>query len=111
SFLRFLRDQRTPLTDPTTSFSGKNVIVAGGNRGLGLEAAITFARLNASRVILGVRNVAKGAKARQVIQQRSGRNGIVHVWELDFNSYESIQAFTRRASSELDHLDITVLNA
>lgn len=35
----------------------------------------------------------------------------MEVWHLDLNSYETIQEFASRASSELDHLDVVVLNA
>jgi NAD(P)-dependent dehydrogenase (short-subunit alcohol dehydrogenase family) len=108
---RLLRQTWFPPADPQTSFRGKNVIVTGANTGIGFEAATKFAALGASRVILGVRDLAKGDRAKEAIEKRTGRTGQVEVWNLDMNSYESIQEFARRASSDLDHLDIVVLNA
>jgi NAD(P)-dependent dehydrogenase (short-subunit alcohol dehydrogenase family) len=98
------------LADPKASFAFKNVLITGANTGLGFEAASKFAALGASKVILGCRDEAKGKVAKSIIDQRTGKGDKLHVWPLDMNSYESIQAFARRASS-LDHLDVAVLNA
>jgi NAD(P)-dependent dehydrogenase (short-subunit alcohol dehydrogenase family) len=43
------------------SFEGKNVIVTGANTGLGFEAATKFVALDASLVILGIRNLTRVA--------------------------------------------------
>lgn len=104
----FLR--QVPLADPKASFEGKNVIVTGANTGLGFEAAAKVATLDASRVILGVRDLTKGNHAKSVIEERTRTKDRVEVWHLDMNSYDSIQDFAQRASS-LDHLDVAVLNA
>jgi len=108
--LRFLWQAWSPPADPKTSFNGKNVIVTGANTGVGFEAAAKFVALDASRVILGVRDRTKGDRAKSLIEERTGKKGRVEVWQLDMNSYDSIQDFARRASS-LDHLDVAVLNA
>ncbi|KAK8017704.1 oxidoreductase-short chain dehydrogenase [Apiospora rasikravindrae] len=96
--------------DPNTSFGGKTVIVTGANRGLGFEAALKFMALDASRVILGVRDPIKGVTAKTTLEQMTGREGVVEIWELDMDSYDSIQDFARRAGS-LHRLDVVVLNA
>lgn len=57
--------------------------------GLGLEAARHFTRLNAERVILGVRNLEKGEAAKNSIEESTNRKGAVEVWQLDLTSYES----------------------
>lgn len=53
---------------PTSSYTGKTVIVTGSNTGLGQETARHFARLGASRLILAVRNLDKGHNAKHDIE-------------------------------------------
>lgn len=96
---------------PTQSFAGQTVIITGANVGLGLEAARHIARLQASKVILAVRNQAGGEDAKQEIERSTGRPGICEVWELDLASYASVMSFANRASSELARLDVVVENA
>ncbi|KAK9312260.1 hypothetical protein V1522DRAFT_406230 [Lipomyces starkeyi] len=96
---------------PTKSFTDQVVIVTGSNVGLGFEAARHFARLNAAKVILAVRNTSAGENAKQSIESSTGRSGVCEVWQLDLASYDSVKAFAARASSELPRLDIVVENA
>lgn len=100
-----------PPKDTKPSFKGRNVIVTGANVGLGFECALKFVQLGANRVILGVRTLSKGEKAKQDIEAWTGRQGCVDVWHLDLLDYESIHRFVKRAESDLSHLDIVVLNA
>lgn len=100
-----------PLAEPRSSFADKTIVVTGANSGLGFEAAGKFTALDAKRVILAVRDVAKGEQAKQAIESRTGKTNVLEVWQLDMNSYASIRNFATRASSELDQLDISVLNA
>lgn len=100
----------TPVL-PAQSFAGQTVIITGANVGLGLEAARHIARLQASKVILAVRNLAGGEDAKQEIERSTGRSGVCEVWELDLASYASVIAFANRASSVLARLDVVVENA
>jgi NAD(P)-dependent dehydrogenase (short-subunit alcohol dehydrogenase family) len=109
--LAMLKAKWSPPRDPTTSFAGKNVIVTGANTGIGFETAVKYSALGASKVILGVRSVQKGQTAKSKIEERTQRTGTVEVWELDMGSYDSIKKFAARASGELGHLDVVVLNA
>lgn len=98
--------------DPSVSFKGKNVIITGGNTGLGLEAAIKFVNLDAEKVIITSRDLAKGSAAKAQINARTTKKeGCVEVWHLDMESYTSIRSFSKKASIELDHLDVVILNA
>ncbi|KAF2398077.1 NAD(P)-binding protein [Trichodelitschia bisporula] len=100
------------LRDPTGSFAGKTIIVTGSNTGLGLEAAIKFTQLNASRLILAVRDPSKGEAAKATIQQRVPNHTTnIEVWPLDMASYASIKSFVHRVESDVDRLDIALLNA
>ncbi|KXL50276.1 hypothetical protein M433DRAFT_84226 [Acidomyces richmondensis BFW] len=95
---------------PSTDCSGKTIIVTGANTGLGKEAARHFVRLNADKVILGCRSLDKGTAARQDIEATTNRRGIVEVWQLDLQDYESVKCFAEKAKS-LERLDSVVENA
>jgi NAD(P)-dependent dehydrogenase (short-subunit alcohol dehydrogenase family) len=99
------------VPQPSISFDGNTIIVTGANVGLGFEAAVKFVALGAAKVILGVRNVSKGATAAREIENRTQRKQIVEVWELDMDHYSSISQFAARVNSELPRLDIAILNA
>jgi NAD(P)-dependent dehydrogenase (short-subunit alcohol dehydrogenase family) len=91
--------------------SGKTAIVTGSNIGLGLECARQLLDLGLSKLILAVRDEAKGEAARTNLSAgRSLEAGAIEVWELDLSAYDSITKFAERASS-LERLDIAVLNA
>ncbi|GAD91498.1 short-chain dehydrogenase, putative [Paecilomyces variotii No. 5] len=100
-----------PLAQPTCSFAGKNILVTGANTGLGFEAAQKFTALGASRVILGVRDLKKGERAKSLIEERTGVKDRIDVWQLDMNSYQSIREFAVRADATDISVDIALLNA
>jgi NAD(P)-dependent dehydrogenase (short-subunit alcohol dehydrogenase family) len=133
--LTWLKSQTTTKpTYPTVPFTGQTIIVTGSNTGMGLEAARHFVRLGAARVILAVRDVAKGERARADIERNANPPssssvaapastarspggggykpaGVVEVWELDLGRYASVVAFGERVGRELDRLDVVVENA
>jgi NAD(P)-dependent dehydrogenase (short-subunit alcohol dehydrogenase family) len=81
--------------------SGKTVIVTGASSGLGVATARDFARAGA-RVILAVRNVAKGTAVAQ------GIAGHTEVRRLELADLASIRAF---ADAWTGDIDILVNNA
>ncbi|KAJ0415994.1 NAD(P)-binding protein [Aspergillus carlsbadensis] len=117
---------------PTHPFTNQTVIITGANRGLGLEAARHFHRLNCARLILAVRTVEKGHAAKEDIlssAERSHANSTsapapasasapesdaaarIHVWPLDLRSTASTIAFADRVKRELDRVDVFVASA
>jgi retinol dehydrogenase 12 len=106
----FVKSQYAKLPIPNVDLTGQTVIVTGANVGLGLETARHFARLNAARVILACRDTQKGEAARADIEATTERKGVVVVWQVDLNSYESVMKFCAQAGN-LDRLDIVVENA
>lgn len=111
SFLSFVYSQKfVTLPYPNHDFSGQIIIVTGANTGLGCQAATHFTRLNASKVILGVRSLDKGNEAKNDIEKSTGRTGVVEVWQLDLGSYDSVKKFAQRAQG-LQRLDAVVENA
>ena len=110
-FYSLLHDKLYPPSEPTSSFSGKTVLITGANCGLGFEAALKFTTLGASTVILACRSSSKGEAAAKQIQQQTGITGVVRVWDLDMNKYDSLRALATRVKDELPRLDIALLNA
>ena len=111
SALSFLHSQLfvTPAT-PTYDFKDQTIIITGANRGIGLEAARHLLRLNAKKVILGVRSVKAGQDAAENLERSTGRTGAVQVEELDMASHLSVKVFASRMD-KLDRLDAVLLNA
>ncbi|PVH75662.1 NAD(P)-binding protein [Cadophora sp. DSE1049] len=111
-FTSFLYSQFfVTLPSPTKDFSGQTVIVTGSNTGLGLEAARHLSRLNATLIILAVRNQAKGEAAKNNILASTRRpEDSIEIWDLDMQSYDSIKAFCTKAST-LPRLDAVIENA
>lgn len=114
AFLAFLHSQLLiKLPYPTTSCTGKTIIVTGANTGLGKEAARHFVRLGAAKVVLGCRSIEKAEAAKHDIVSSSAerKDDVVEVWPLDLESYDSVKAFARRAQSQLPRIDAVVENA
>ena len=108
--LNALKDQWMNPPEPSTSFAGQTVIVTGSNTGLGLEAARHFVRLEASKVILGVRTIRAGEEAAKSIHESTGRQGVCEVWQVDMGNWDSVKAFVKRTEG-LERLDVVVENA
>lgn len=111
NFLPFIGEKWAGVPEPTARFEGKTIIITGANVGLGFEAALKFVALGASKVILAVRDVLKGAAAARQIDHQTQRKGVTEVWKLDMDHYSSVSQFAARVSSELPRVDIAILNA
>ncbi|KAL9621952.1 MAG: hypothetical protein Q9160_003614 [Pyrenula sp. 1 TL-2023] len=95
---------------PSTDLSGRVAIVTGGNTGLGQEAARQLLSFKLSHLILTVRSVEKGEAAVAGLRAQYSKVNIEY-WLLDMSLYDSIQAFARRAETQLSRLDMVILNA
>lgn len=91
--------------------AGKTYIVTGANVGIGLETSKHLVKASASRVILAVRNVEAGERAKIEIEKETGVEGVAEVWHLDLSSFASVKAFATKATRELERLDVLVNNA
>jgi NAD(P)-dependent dehydrogenase (short-subunit alcohol dehydrogenase family) len=99
------------LPYPEGNLKGQTVIVTGANTGLGLEASRHLVRLGVEKLIMGVRNLDKGAKAKQDILSSTKREeSCIEVWQIDMASYASVQAFATRVAG-LPRLDALLANA
>jgi NAD(P)-dependent dehydrogenase (short-subunit alcohol dehydrogenase family) len=77
--------------------AGRTFVVTGANSGIGLVAACALARRGA-RVVLAVRDVAKGERAAASI------DGAAEVRELDLADLSSVRAFADAWDGDLDVL-------
>ena len=67
--------------------------------------------LNASHLILGCRDVAKGEAAKQRLGLGKESVTKVQVWKVDMADFESVKAFSNRVNNELPRLDALIANA
>ncbi|KAE8422759.1 NAD(P)-binding protein [Aspergillus pseudocaelatus] len=100
-----------PLLVTPETCSRRTYIVTGANSGLGLEAARHLVNAGAKRVVLAVRNLSAGHRAKDDIETSTGKTGVAEVWLLDLVSYDSVKAFAQRATTELDRIDAVIENA
>jgi NAD(P)-dependent dehydrogenase (short-subunit alcohol dehydrogenase family) len=84
--------------------------LTGATAGLGFEAAIKLLNLGVESLIIGSRSLQRGEATKTELEKRTSRSGVVQVWELEMNSFESVRNFAIRAT-ELKQLDIALLNA
>lgn len=98
-----------PITSMKDAFSvkGLNVVITGGNRGIGRGIAQAFAEGGANVAIL-CRNEQSGKKAAEELQQYGGR----YTWiRCDISSYDEVKAATAEIFRFFDHVDVLVNNA
>ncbi|KAJ4367185.1 hypothetical protein N0V83_007715 [Neocucurbitaria cava] len=102
--------QSVPQLPSDISLVGKTALVTGSNVGLGLECARYFLKLRPSRLVIAVRSIEKGETAAKSLRTEFP-DAKIEVWQLDMESYRSVQAFAARCEKELDRLHVAVLNA
>jgi NAD(P)-dependent dehydrogenase (short-subunit alcohol dehydrogenase family) len=104
--------QYTPPTDPRgIDLAGKTVLLTGATSGLGYEAAIKFLNLGVDSLVIGSRSLERGYRTKAELEKVTSRPGVVQVWELEMNNFQSVKDFTSRVNKELPRLDIALLNA
>ncbi|RFU82117.1 short-chain dehydrogenase reductase family [Trichoderma arundinaceum] len=111
----FVQNQfRTKIDLPTKELypnvQGKCAIITGSNTGLGFESARQLLMLGLSHLIMGVRSLEKGNEAAEKLRP-ANLTAKIDVWQLDMESYISIQSFVHKCHNELQRLDIVILNA
>lgn len=105
-----------PSTPEGTTLKGRTIIITGGNRGLGREAARQCILLHASRVIITTRSSAISEAAIAALNadpevQAIKSNTVLEAFELDLNDYQSGLVFSQRVKREVKELDILLCNA
>jgi NAD(P)-dependent dehydrogenase (short-subunit alcohol dehydrogenase family) len=90
--------------------AGKVVLVTGGSSGIGLAAAVKFAKAGAITVICA-RDQAKLDEARAQILEEAGKDAIVHVYSADIANEESCKGFVATLQAEHGGVDYLINNA
>ena len=88
---------------------GRIAIVTGSSSGIGFEAAKALANKNA-KVIIAVRNLAKGEKAKSKILSKN-KNANVELMKLDLADLSSVKAFAQEFKNKFQKLDLLINNA
>ncbi|NLA85790.1 MAG: SDR family oxidoreductase [Clostridiales bacterium] len=98
-----------PITDMTGAFSvkGLNVIVTGGNRGIGLGISTAFAQSGANVAIL-CRNKESGDKAADSLKEYGGKYFAV---QCDTSSLDSVKKAVSEVYKAFPEVNVLVNNA
>lgn len=99
-----------PQIPARINVSGKTALVTGSNCGLGFACSRQLLDLGLDRLIMGVRSEARGNAAAETLRAEFPSAKIL-VWVVDMSSYRSVQDFAAKCTSELDRLDMAMLNA
>lgn len=98
-----------PISNMTGAFdvSGKNVVVTGGNRGIGKGISIAFAQSGANVAVL-CRNHASGLKTVDEMKRYGGGHTCVMC---DVSNLENVKSATGKIFAFFDHVDVLINNA
>ncbi|KAK8128525.1 hypothetical protein PG984_009633 [Apiospora sp. TS-2023a] len=110
------REARNPPNHPPAdlSFRNKAVLVTGANSGLGYAAAVKYAALGASPLILAVRSLEKGEAAKTAIEQEVLKTNLDIVPVVfDLSSFAAVRESVDRLDERLpgQRLDVVLLCA
>ena len=93
-------------------FQNQVIFVSGGTSGIGLEAAIEFARQGAANVIVCGRTLAKWRKAQKHIESTSASaEQVIEYWPCDVRIEHQVSSVIQRLYAKFGRLDVCVNNA
>lgn len=105
---RQLFEHPRPIHSTDADLSGKTALVTGANQGIGFEISDQLVALNIGKLILGVRDEAKGQAAADKLKARHrDKKTIFEVWKLDMLEYDTITS--QHASSSISTLPSSTL--
>ena len=87
----------------------KIVVLTGATSGIGEETAKALAA-QGLKLVLPVRNMAKGKALSEKIHQLTG-NGHVDLMECDLSSFDSVRSFAKAFNEKYERLDVLINNA
>ncbi|KAI0452035.1 hypothetical protein F5B21DRAFT_506652 [Xylaria acuta] len=106
------REARNPPADPTgLSFQNKAVLVTGVNSGFGYAAAVKYAALSATPLILAVRPAEKCKAARASTVRETKHSGQIITLILEPSNFASVNAFADWLDEKAAKLDVALFYA
>lgn len=90
-----------------SDFSGKNILITGGSRGIGRACAVLFSSLGAHVIITYQSN----RKEAEITLSELTPTGMHAAYQLDLREPEAIEAFYHRLSEKYAGIDVLVNNA
>jgi NAD(P)-dependent dehydrogenase (short-subunit alcohol dehydrogenase family) len=90
--------------------AGKVVLVTGGSSGIGLAAAVKFAKAGAITIICA-RDEAKLAEAKTQILAEAGKDGRVVTYSADISDEASCKDLVEKLQAEYGGVDVLINNA
>lgn len=105
--MSLVKFEAIPSMENAFSVKGKNVVVTGGNRGIGRGIAEAFAQSGANVIVL-CRNKESGDKAAAELAVHGVKTACV---QCDISDLESVRAAEKAVFEIYDHLDVLVNNA
>ena len=88
-------------------FEGKNVVITGAERGIGLEIAKGFAKCGANIIIAGIMD-EEFPNAEKVIKQENAECFCIHT---DVSDEDSVKKTVNTIKEKFKHIDVLVNNA
>ena len=95
---------------PTFNMEGRNVIITGGNQGIGYATASFLAKQGAL-VILTSRNEERAQVAAYKINKQEGCKGRALGMQLDLDSLQNVNEFADKILDGFDFIDVLIFNA
>lgn len=95
--------------DPDGRLEGKRIVVTGANSGIGAAASAAFAAAGAE-VHMVVRDLDRGAEARDQIRERTGSDRL-HLHRCDLADLDQVRSLGAELRDSLNDLDVLVHNA
>jgi len=89
-------------------FSGKNVLITGGSRGIGRAIALKMASLGGNIVINYTRNEEAARQTAKEIEALGGKAMLV---QCDVGSYQQVDAMIQQIRESIGDVDILINNA
>jgi len=90
------------------SLQNKAALIAGGTRGVGLEIALTLARMGATMALNYAHNDDAAAQAIKQVREIAPKSVLL---KADLEDEEQTRSMVRRAAQEMGGLDIFIMNA
>ena len=89
----------------------KNIVITGGNIGIGLETAKGL-YADGHTIIFGSRNEQRNIQAVDLITKSAPNSkGKVKAFKLDLSKRASIEDFAKNVQGQFSHIDILINNA